>query len=91
MVEEGVESSKAKELKPHPAPGQGPGHDREKVKHPPIQRVTCCETAYLDGRIQFDDGCIIHPYAHISAKGGPIIFGHYNIIEVIYIYIYIYE
>ena len=35
----------------------------------------------MHGSIAFGEGCIVHPAAYIDARGGPITFGEYNILE----------
>jgi dynactin-6 len=37
--------------------------------------------AEIKGNVIFGDGCIIHPQCTITAEGGDIIFGDFNIIE----------
>ena len=49
-----------------------------------------CEKATIQGKVTFGKGCIVHPNAQIIAEGGEIIFKDFNIIEVIFKYIFIY-
>ena len=43
--------------------------------------VIICDSAEIQGDVNFGDGCIVHPGAFIDARGGTITFGENNIIE----------
>ena len=46
-----------------------------------IPSVIICDSAEIHGDVNFGDGCIVHPFAFIDARGGTITFGENNIIE----------
>ena len=45
-------------------------------------KTKICRNARVEGDVKFGFGCMIHPYAKITAEeGSSITFGDYNIIE----------
>jgi len=55
-----------------------PGKDQKTSRRP---QIVICSKSELKGSLSFGDGCVIHPGCVISAEGGDIVFGEFNIIE----------